>query len=66
MSKFILFTEDTGIGKQMVLVNVSQIAIARFDKENGQLIVIMAGSEREFPITGDEAKAALAVLRNKE
>ena len=66
MSKFILFTEDTGIGKQVVLVNVSHIAIARFDKENGQLIVIMAGSEREFPIMGDEAKAALAVLRNKE
>ena len=66
MSKFIRFTEDTGMGKQVVFINLAEIAIARFDKENGQLIVILSGSEKEFRITDDDAKAALAVLTNKE
>ncbi len=59
MANFIKCTEDRGIGKQLVFVNVDHIATARFDPETGILEMGIAGMTEGVTAHGEEAKAAV-------
>ena len=59
MANFIKCTEDRGIGKQLVFVNVDHIATARFDPETGTLELGIAGMTEGVTARGEEAKAAV-------
>ena len=63
MAKFIHYTEDRGIGKQTVFVNIDQIATARFDPETGVLELEIAGASDRSQAHGSEAKAALETIK---
>ena len=58
MANFIKCTEDRGIGKHLVFVNVDRIATARFDPETGLLELAIAGVPETVTIRGEEAKVA--------
>ena len=59
MANFIRCTEDRGIGKQFVFVNVDHVVTARFDPETGILELRVSGLSEGVNVHGDEAKAAV-------
>ena len=59
VANFIKCTEDRGIGKQFVFVNIDQIATARFDPETGILELRIEGLSEGINFHGDEAKTAI-------
>ncbi len=59
MANFIRCTEDRGIGKQFVFVNIDHVATARFDPETGMLELTVAGLHDGVNVHGEEAKAAV-------
>ncbi len=59
MANFIKCTEDRGIGKQLVFVNVDHIATARFDPDTGRLEFAIAGVTESLTIQGEEAQIAV-------
>ena len=59
VANFIKCTEDRGIGKQLVFVNVDHIATARFDPETGLLELAIAGVPDNVTIREEEAKVAM-------
>jgi len=63
MAKFIRFTEDRGIGKQTVYVNVDQIATARLDPETDVLELEIVGAGDRVQVHGEEAKAAAETIK---
>lgn len=63
MAKFIKFSEDRGIGKQVVFANLDQVTTARFDRETGVLELATAGSDERMHVHGEEAKAAIEALK---
>ncbi|HJN09789.1 MAG: hypothetical protein QGF59_00635 [Pirellulaceae bacterium] len=59
MANFIKCTEDRGIGKQFVFVNVDHVATARFDPETGILELGIAGVPEGVTVHSEEAKVAV-------
>ena len=59
MANFIKCTEDRGIGKQYVFVNVDHVTTARFDPETGILELRVAGLSEGVNIHAEEAKVAV-------
>lgn len=59
MANFIKCTEDRGIGKQSVFVNVDHVITARFDPATGILELRVVGMTDSINIHGDEAKEAV-------
>ena len=62
MANFIKCTEDRGIGKQDLFINVDHIATARFDPETGLLEFAITGISESVTIREEEAKAAVKKL----
>ena len=63
VANFIRCTEDRGIGKQFLFVNVDHIATARFDPETGILELTVAGTD-SVNVHGEEAKAAVKKIES--
>ena len=59
MANFIKCTEDRGIGKQFLFINVDHVATARFDPETGLLELAIAGIPESVTIREEEAKVAV-------
>ena len=59
VATFIKCTEDRGIGKQSLFVNVEHVTTARFDPATGILELRVAGISEGVNIHGDEAKTAV-------
>jgi len=59
VANFIRCTEDRGIGKQFLFVNVEHIATARFDPETGILEIRVMGLHDGINLHGEEAKVAV-------
>jgi len=59
VANFIKCTQDRGIGKQIVFVNVDRIATGRFDPESGLLELAISGVSESLTIRGEEAKDAV-------
>jgi hypothetical protein len=62
VATFIKCTEDRGIGKQFVFVNVEHVATARFDPETGILELNVAGVPEGVNVHDEEAKTAVKKL----
>jgi hypothetical protein len=59
VANFIKCTEDRGIGKYLVFINVDHIATARFDPETGLFELAITGVSDTVTIRGEEAKVAI-------
>ena len=59
VASFIRCTEDRGIGKQFVFINVDHITTARFDPETGILELRVAGQHDGVNLHDEEAKVAV-------
>lgn len=59
MANFIKCTEDRGIGKQLVFINVDHIATARFDPDTGLLELAITGVSESITIREQEAEVAV-------
>lgn len=62
MSQFISFTEETGPSRDILFVNLDQIAFARYDGADGMLLLALV-SGHEFHVSKEEAAAILPALR---
>jgi hypothetical protein len=59
VANFIKCTEDRGIGKQLVFINVDHIATARFDPDTGLLELAITGVSESITIREQEAEVAV-------
>ena len=59
MANFIRCTEDRGIGKQYLFINLEHVMTARFDPETGILELRVSGLHDGVNVHGDEAKVAV-------